>query len=128
VTTHIQIQIEGKVLEPGQYVMKLLDSADRHVVQIYNFDTAALEMTVLAMPAYPLDPTGDTRLTFDEMPDGKTPALRTWFYQETTRASSLPQFARTHRLSQLPRLYQWGATAVCDVSTHDFGPRVLLAR
>jgi hypothetical protein len=50
VTTHIQIQIEGKVLEPGQYVMKLLDSADRHVVQIYNFDTAALEMTVLAMP------------------------------------------------------------------------------
>ncbi len=80
VTTHIPIQIEGKVLEPGQHVMKLLDSADRHVVQIYNFDTATLEMTILAIPAYRLDPTGDTRLTFDEMPGGKAPALRTWFY------------------------------------------------
>lgn len=60
--------------------MKLLDSADRHVVQIYNSDTALLEMTILAIPAYRLDPTGDTRLTFDEMPIGKTPALRTWFY------------------------------------------------
>jgi hypothetical protein len=80
VTTHTRIQIEGKVLEPGQYVMKLLDSADRHVVQIYNFDTAALEMTVFAIPAYRLEPTGDTRLTFDETSDGTAPALRTWFY------------------------------------------------
>ena len=80
VTTHIRIQIEGKVLEPGQYVMEPLDSADRQVVQIYNFDTATLEMTILAIPAYRLDPTGDTRLTFDEMSDGKAPALRTWFY------------------------------------------------
>ena len=29
ITTHEPIQIQGKVLEPGQYVMKLLDSADR---------------------------------------------------------------------------------------------------
>jgi hypothetical protein len=60
--------------------MKLLDSADRHIVQIYDLDDSKLEMTVLAIPAYRLDPTGDTRLTFAESPDGQAPALRTWFY------------------------------------------------
>jgi hypothetical protein len=80
ITTHEPIQIEGKVLEPGQYVMKLVDSFDRHIVQIFDIDEAKLEMTVLAIPTYRLDPTGDTRLTFSEMPDGQAPALRTWFY------------------------------------------------
>ena len=80
ITTHEPIQIEGKVLEPGQYVMKLLNSSDRHVVQIYDMDEAKLEMTVLAIPAYRLDSTGDTRLTFSEMPAGQAPALRSWFY------------------------------------------------
>jgi hypothetical protein len=80
ITTHEPIRIEGKVLEPGQYEMKLLESADRHIVQIYDVDNSKLEMTVLAIPVYRLDPTGDTRLTFAETPDGQAPALRTWFY------------------------------------------------
>jgi hypothetical protein len=80
ITIHQPIQIQGKVLEPGQYVMKLLESADRHIVQIYDVDDSKLEMTVLAIPAYRLDPTGDTRLTFAETPAGQAPALRTWFY------------------------------------------------
>ena len=80
ITTHEPIQIDGKVLAPGQYVMKLLESADRHIVQIYDVDDSKLEMTVLAIPAYRLDPTGDTRLTFAETVDGQAPALRTWFY------------------------------------------------
>jgi hypothetical protein len=80
ITTHEPIQIEGKVLAPGQYVMKLRESADRHIVQIYDVDDSKLEMTVLAISAYRLDPTGDTRLTFAETPDGQAPALRTWFY------------------------------------------------
>lgn len=80
ITTHAPIQIEGKVLEPGQYVIKLFDSADRHIVQIFDIGEAKLEMTVLAIPTFRPDPTGDTRLTFSEMPDGQAPALRTWFY------------------------------------------------
>jgi hypothetical protein len=80
ITTHEPIQIQGKLLEPGQYVMTLLDSADRHIVQIYDVDNAKLEMTVLAIPVYRRDITGDTRLTFSEAPDGQAPALRTWFY------------------------------------------------
>ena len=80
ITTHEPIQIQGKVLEPGQYVMKLLDSADRHIVQIYDLDKPKLEMTVLAIPAYRLDPSGSTLLSFYETPNGQAPALRTWFY------------------------------------------------
>lgn len=80
ITTHEPIQIEGKVLEPGQYVLKLLDSSDRHIVQIFDIGEAKLEMTVFAIPTYRLDPSGDTRLTFSETSDGQAPALRTWFY------------------------------------------------
>jgi hypothetical protein len=80
VTTHETIRIQGKVLEPGQYIVTLLGSADRHVVQIYDAANAKLEMTVLAIPVYRLEPTADTQLTFWEMPPGQAPALRTWFY------------------------------------------------
>ena len=80
VTTHHAIQIQGNLLEPGQYVMKLLGSADRHVLQIYNASETKLEMTILARSAYRLEPTGDTRLTLSEMEDGQAPALSTWFY------------------------------------------------
>jgi hypothetical protein len=80
ITTHEPIQIQGKVLQPGQYIMKLLDTADRHVVQIYDADDSKLEMTIFAISAYRLTPTGDTRLTFSETPDGQTRALRAWFY------------------------------------------------
>ncbi len=81
ITTHQPIQIQGKVLEPGKYVMKLLDSpSDRHILQIYDVYETKLEMTILADPAYRLEPTGDTRFTFSEMREGQAPALRTWFY------------------------------------------------
>jgi hypothetical protein len=61
--------------------MKLLDSpSDRTILQIYNVYQTKLEMTILAIPAYRLEPTGDTRFTFSEMPIGQAPALRTWFY------------------------------------------------
>jgi hypothetical protein len=81
ITTHQAIQIQGKVLQPGQYVVKLLDSpSDRHILQIYDVYETKLEMTILANPAYRLEPTGDTRFTFSEMQNGQAPALCTWFY------------------------------------------------
>ena len=81
VTTHQPIQIQGNVLEPGQYVMKLLNSSsDRHVLQIFNADETKLELTIFGTPAYRVEPTADTRLTFSEMQDGQPPALRSWFY------------------------------------------------
>jgi hypothetical protein len=81
IRTNEPIQYQGKVLAAGQYVIKLLDSnSDRNVVQIYNAYETKLEMTILAKTAYRLSPTGDTRLTFSQMPSGQAPVLRTWFY------------------------------------------------
>jgi hypothetical protein len=81
ITTNNPIQIQGKVLEPGRYVMRLLDSpSDRNIVQIYDAHETKLEMTVLANPAYRLEPTGDIRFTFYETANGQAQALRTWFY------------------------------------------------
>lgn len=80
ITTHEPIEIQGKVLQPGQHIMKLLDTADRHVVQIFNAGDSKLEMTVFGMPAFRLNSTADTKLTFSETPDGQASVLRTWFY------------------------------------------------
>lgn len=71
----------GKVLEPGKYVMKLADSpSNRHIVQIFNEDENQLITTILAIPNYRLEPTGDTKFTFWETPAGQPKALRAWFY------------------------------------------------
>ena len=75
------IQVPNQVLEPGTYVVKLLDSpSNRHIVQIFNADETALLTTILAIPNYRLEPTGDTVFTFWEMPPGQPRALRAWFY------------------------------------------------
>ena len=75
------VQIQGTVLEPGKYVLKLLDSqADRRILQVFNADETHLETTILANAAYRLEPTGDTRFTFAEVPAGQPPAISTWFY------------------------------------------------
>lgn len=75
------IQVPNKVLPPGQYVMKLLDSpSDRHIVQIFSGDGMHLETTILAIPNYRLQPTGKTVVSFWETPPGQPKALRAWFY------------------------------------------------
>lgn len=80
-TVNEPIQVPGKTLEPGQYVMKLLDSpSDRHVVQIFDRNEQHLITTVLAIPNYRLQPTGKTQFTFWETPAGQAKALRSWFY------------------------------------------------
>ena len=80
-TVNESIQVPNKVLPPGKYAMKLLDSpGDRHVVQIFNADQTRLETTILAIPNYRLQPTGKTVFTFWETPPGQPKALRAWFY------------------------------------------------
>jgi len=75
------IQVPNKVLPPGTYVMKLLNSpSDRHIVQIFNGEETELITTILAIPNYRLEPTGKTVFTFWEMPPGQPRALRAWFY------------------------------------------------
>jgi len=75
------IQVSDKLLEPGQYVFRLLDSpSDRHIVQIFNRDQTQLVDTVMAIPNYRIEPTGKSRFAFWETPPGDAPALRAWFY------------------------------------------------
>lgn len=80
-TVNETIQVPNKVLPPGKYVIRLLDSpANRHIVQIFNGDETELQTTILAIPNYRLQPADKTVFTFWEMPPGQPKALRAWFY------------------------------------------------
>lgn len=81
ITIDQSIDVEGTVLPAGSYVMKLLGSpANRFTVLIYNADENHLIATILAIPAYRLRPTGDSKFMFYESEEGQAPALHTWFY------------------------------------------------
>ena len=80
-TVNEAVQVPNKVLEPGTYVFKLLDSqSDRHVVQIFTKDETHIVTTILAIPNYRLQPTGKTEFAFWETPAGQPRAMRAWFY------------------------------------------------
>jgi len=81
VTVNEPIIAGNKVLDPGTYVWKLLDSqSDRHIVQIFDKNQQHLETTFLAIPNYRLEPTGHTQFAFWETPAGVPKAVRAWFY------------------------------------------------
>jgi hypothetical protein len=80
-TVNEPIQVTDRLLQPGTYVLRLLDSnSDRHIVQIFNEDQSHIVDTVLAIPNYRLEPTGNSRFQFWETPPGHAKALRAWFY------------------------------------------------
>ena len=75
------VAIPGQVLPPGRYVFKLADpQSDRPIVQIFTEDQSKLVATIEAIPAYRLEPTGDTLITFEERQSGGAEAVKRWFY------------------------------------------------
>jgi LPXTG-motif cell wall-anchored protein len=75
------MQVRDTLLQPGQYVFKLLDSSsNRNIVQIYNADQTHLINTVMAVPDYRVQPTGSSRFVMWETPEGSAKALKEWFY------------------------------------------------
>ena len=67
------------------YTFRLLDSPSyRHIVQIWNEDGSQLITTILAVPNYRLEATGDTVIKFRERPGDSPEALRAWFYPGDT--------------------------------------------
>jgi LPXTG-motif cell wall-anchored protein len=81
VTINEPVIAGNKVLDPGTYVWKLLDSpSDRHIVQIFDKDQRHLEETILAIPNQRLQANGKTQFTFWETPAGVPKAVRAWFY------------------------------------------------
>jgi len=96
-TINEPIQIRDTYLEPGQYVLRLLDSqSDRHVVQIFNADQTHLINTVLAIPKERLDVTGHSEFTFWETPAGKARAMRAWFYPGDLIGNEFPYPKNLH--------------------------------
>jgi len=75
------IRVPGAILQPGTYVIKLVESlSDRHIVMITNEKEDHVLTTILAIPNYRLTPTGDTKFAFWETPAGAPKAMRAWFY------------------------------------------------
>jgi len=69
VTTNAPIEVPGKVLPPGTYVFKLLDStANRNIVQIFDKDEKQLYATILAIPNYRQEPSDKPLIQLDERP------------------------------------------------------------
>jgi len=80
-TVNAPVQIAGTLIEPGQYVAKLMDSsASRHIVQIFNSDETQVVATILATPDYRLQATGQAQLNFYETSAGQPSAIRSWFF------------------------------------------------
>jgi hypothetical protein len=83
------VQVQNTRLEAGTYVFKLADTADRHVVQIFNQEETQVIATIMAVPDYRLEPTGKTSIKFSETSDGATTSgtvpeagvpIKEWFY------------------------------------------------
>jgi hypothetical protein len=81
VTTNVPIEVPGKVLPPGTYVFKLLDSSsNRNIVQIFDKDEKQLYATILALPDYRMQPTDKPLIQFEERPSDSPAAVKAWFY------------------------------------------------
>jgi hypothetical protein len=75
------VEIPGKVLPPGTYVFKLVNStSSRDIVQVFNQRENHLFGTFLAIPDYHLQPSSKPIITFEERAAGSPPAVRAWFY------------------------------------------------
>jgi len=90
-TVNQPMQVRNRLLEPGTYVFRLLDSSsDRHTVQIFNADQSRIIDTVLAIPRYRVQPADKSEFTFWETPPGTATALRAWFYPGDTVGQEFP--------------------------------------
>lgn len=81
VTFNMPVEVPGKVLPAGTYVIRLLNSpSNRHIVQIYNASEKKLLATVLAVPDYRLKPSAKPVVRFEERPSGQPEAVEAFFY------------------------------------------------
>ena len=86
VTFSAPVEIPGdKVLPAGTYQFRLLNSqSSRNIVQIFNADGTELIATLLTIPDFRRNPTGETVIRFAERPSGSPEALKAWFYPGDT--------------------------------------------
>lgn len=78
-TVNEPIQVPGKVLPAGTYVLKLQDTHDRTLVGIYDADEMHLIATVRGIPDYRATTPENAILQIENQPEGPE-ALKAWFY------------------------------------------------
>ena len=78
-TVNEPIQVPGKVLPAGTYVLKLLNPNDRTLVAIYNADEMHLITTIQGIPDYRATTPDKAILQLENQPEGPK-ALKAWFY------------------------------------------------
>src|SRR5712692_280154 len=85
-STNEPLEIPGTLIEPGQYVFKLIEAQpERNVlqvfetVQLWTADETRLVSTLLTMPNYDLPTTDKTVFSFFERGPKQPKALRLWF-------------------------------------------------
>jgi hypothetical protein len=75
------VEVPGAILQPGKYVMKLVNSqSDRHVVQFMNERQNRVYASAIAVPAYRTQITDRTVITFYEAAAGRPEPIRNWYY------------------------------------------------
>jgi hypothetical protein len=81
VTFSAPVEIPGKVLPPGTYVFKVLDtSGGRNIVQVFDKDEKQLYATLLAVPDYRLKAPDKPLIKFEERASNAPEAIKGWFY------------------------------------------------
>jgi hypothetical protein len=85
VTISNRTEVPGIILEPGTYVIKLLNSSsNRHIAEIMNEKMDHLYALTFTAAAEKVNRTGKTVLTFYEGSNDRPPALRKWFWPGDT--------------------------------------------
>src|ERR1700681_3029066 len=75
------VEVPGYVLQPGKYVMKLVDfPADRQVGEFMNERGKHVYAAALAIPAYRTEVTDRTVITFYEARAGQPEPMKYWYY------------------------------------------------
>jgi len=73
------VSLPGVTLPAGKYEFKLMNTTDRHVVQVSNAD-GKLITTLFAIPSIRMDVPDDPEVRFMETPANVPPAIQTWWY------------------------------------------------
>jgi hypothetical protein len=85
VTFNEPVEIPGKVLTPGTYTFKVLDTGgSRDVIQVLDKNETHAYATFIALPATIDKPSEKPFIRFAERPAGSPPAIEAWFYPGRT--------------------------------------------
>jgi hypothetical protein len=80
------VSVAGHVVLPaGSYVIKRLDAVSP-VVQILDASETKVYATLQPVSDVVANPPDKPMFTFEEMPEGSPPALKTWYYPGRTTA------------------------------------------